>query len=136
MAALDTVALCARARELASAFEDGAAAAEETARQAHVAAVAAAQDRLLRHLLDGVGEGVLEAAGRGKRELDLVAFEGGDTFEGEFTYLYLLRGPRQREPGVEPLLPRLRACLAPFRVRHVWKPGTVQNAVVVSWAQA
>lgn len=124
------------ARALAATFEHDAAAAAERERQAHVAAVAVAQAKLRATLLEDFRDRVREAAAAGKRELELLAFEGPDTYDGVFCYLYLLRGPRQAEAGLVPLLATLRRELAPFRVRHVWKQGTVMNRVVVSWGDA
>ena len=70
----------------------------------------------------GGGEGVL-------------VFDGNDTYDGEFFYLFLLKGPRQADPGIRPLLATLRRALAPFRVVHEWKTGTVQNRVYVTWSE-
>lgn len=129
-----------QARTLSAAYDD--AQEREAAREAqdHARAVAAAQDRLLDRLVQDVEQAVLEAARAGRREAELLVFQGGDTFDGEFCYLYLLKGPRATQPlqapplpRPRPLMPRLRERLAPFSVRHDWKPGTVQNAVVVSW---
>lgn len=119
---------------------------EEEERVAHEAAVAVAQERLLTHLLAGLEDRVREAAGQGRTEAELLEFNGNDTFDGEFCYLYLLKGPRGQKdrqgpgraqdpsPRVWPLLRTLRTALAPFVVRHLWKTGTVQNSVAVSWA--
>lgn len=128
--------LWTEARTLVATFEDDAAAAAERERAAHVAAVAVAQAKLRATLLEDFGDRVREAAARGARELELAAFEGPDTYDGEFCYLYLLRGPRVAEAGVVPLLATLRRELAPFRVRHVWRQGTVMNRVVVTWGDA
>ena len=127
-------ALFREAQALASRCEHDRAQAGALEEAARLEAIAAAQDLLLAALTEGLAERVLQAAREGKHELDLLAFQGSDTFDGEFCYLYLLKGPRQREEGVHPLLPRLRRELSPFVVRHVWKAGTVQNRVVVAWA--
>lgn len=126
-------ALFEQARSLVAAHDDSEAREAEREAVQHARAVADAQDRLLDRLVADADRVVLEAARQGRREAELLTFEGGDTFDGDFCYLYLLRGPRTRQPGVVPLLPRVREKLAPFLVRHVWKTGTVQNAVVVSW---
>lgn len=132
-------ALFEQARALSAAHEDAQAQAAAREAEEHALAVAAAQDRLLDRLVQDAEGAVLEAARQGRQEAELLVFEGGDTFDGEFCYLYLLKGPRARQPGqpggarVRPLLPRVRERLAPFHVRHDWKLGTVQNAVVVSW---
>ena len=127
-------ALYAEAQALVAQFEDDRLQAEMREREDHVRAIKTAQAQLLRTVTDGLADRVMQAAREGKRELELLAFEGGDTFDGEFCYLYLLKGPRQPEDGVEPLLPRLRKQLLPFSVRHVWRQGTVQNRVVMAWA--
>lgn len=127
-------ALYRSARELtAKATVDLERAAEEE-RAAHVAAVRDAQAKLMGGLLDTFRERVEEAARAGKREVDLLTFYGPETFEGNFFYLYLVRGPRTPEEGVEPLLGRLQKELAPFAVRHEWNQGTVFNRVIASWA--
>ena len=78
---------------------------------------------------------MLAAAHEGRTEVELLAFEGGDAFEDTgLVTLYLLKGPRQAERGVRPLLPALRRSFAPFTVTHVWRAGTTHNSVVVSWA--
>lgn len=125
--------LFAEVQSLVAAAKQDAVRREEEERAAHVAAVRAAQGRLLSTLLDGFEGLVRAAAAEGLHEVDLLSFEGADTFDGEFCFLYLLKGPRQAEEGVEPLLPNLRRALAPFRLRHVWRQGTVQNRLVVSW---
>lgn len=125
--------LCAEVRSLVAHAEEDALRREAEERAAHVAAARAAQDRLFETLLHGFEGLVRGAAAEGKHEVDLLAFEGADTFNNEFCYLYLLKGPRQPEAGIQPLLPELRRAVAPFRLRHVWRPGTVQNKLVVSW---
>lgn len=125
--------LFAEARALAAGVEDSAAAAAEAERARHVADVAAAQTKLKAALVDGLEARVREAAAGGARELELLAFEGGDTYDGTFCFLYLVRGPRQADPEIVPLLTTLRRELAPFRVRHEWKTGTVMNRVMLTW---
>ena len=83
--------------------------------------------------MDGFGDRVTAAAREGKRRLEVLAFEGSETFDGTFFTLYLVKGPRVPVAGVEPLMTRLRRELVPFTVQHVWKEGTVQNAVMVAW---
>lgn len=122
------------ARELCAQAGERRALEEREAEDMHVVAVRDAQDTLLARLLDGLGARVTAAASAGETQLDLLAFDGNDTFDGWFHTLYLVKGPREREPGVEPLLPRLREALAPFRVLHVWRKGTAHNRLVVSWA--
>lgn len=124
-------ALFAKARALSSAAPRPIDGDEGSTR--HALAVAAAQSQLLDGLLDGVEARVEEAARAGGRELVLLEFEGSDTYAG-FHTLYLVKGPRQPESDVVPLLDGLRRRLAPFRVTHAWRPGSVHNRVVLSWA--
>lgn len=134
----DAASLFAEARAVAASREGAAVTAAQDERAALAAAVTAAQDRLLTTLLEGFTEKVRRAAHEGKRETELLAFNGGDTFDDQFCYLFLLKGPRSTDrdacPGVVPLLGTLQNRVAPFRLRHVWKQGTVQNSLVASWA--
>lgn len=127
-------ALYTEARALTAASLREQQRREEEERAAHEAAVAAAQDRLLGRLLNGLEDRVREAASEGKREVELLVFEGNETFDGEFFYLYLLKGPRDRRGArVVPLLRTMQQSLAPFSVKHIWKLGTTQNQVVLAW---
>lgn len=131
---MDAAGLFAEARALTAAAKEREAGDAAAAAEAHVAAVAAAQARLLARLTGALEATVLAAAAEGRREAELLAFEGGEAFEDTgLVCLYLLKGPRQPEPGVRPLLPELRRALAPFVVKHVWRPGSTRNSVVVSW---
>ena len=123
-----------RARRLTAEHGELVAKEAELGRQAHLANVWAAQQKLLTTLVDSsLEDAVLGAARQGKTEVELLAFQGSDTFDGHFCSLYLLKGPRLPEPGVVPLLRTLRQMLAPFRVKHVWDEGTVQNTVTLTW---
>lgn len=129
--------LCAEARALSAAARERREEEAGAEREAHAAAVARAQALMQERLLGGLEARVLAAATEGRREAELMSFEGGEAFEDTgFVCLYLLKGPRQPEPGVRPLLPALRNAVAPFTLRHVWRPGTTRNSVVVSWAAA
>lgn len=125
--------LFGEAQALVALCEDSRLQAEARDREARLRGIRSAQARLLEGLTEGLSDRVLHAAREGARELDLLTFNGADTFDGEFCYLYLLKGPRQQEEGVDPLLPRLRRLLAPFSVRHVWEQGTVHNRIVMAW---
>ena len=98
-----------------------------------LAAVASAQAKLRERMLADFDSAVRAAASAGKRAAVLAEFDGGDTFDGEYCYLYLLKGARGGEPGVTPLLDTLRAAVAPFDVDHEWLAGTVHNVVRVRW---
>lgn len=126
-------ALFAEARALSEAAE---AAKESRARDetaARLAAVADAQARLRDRILARFDAAVREAAAAGEREVALAEFDGGDTFDGEYCYLYLFKGAREPEAGVTPLLATLKKDLAPFDVSHEWRTGTVHNVVRARW---
>lgn len=110
---------------------------DRTGEKAGEKAVQAAQSRLLESLMADLPARILEAAKQGKRQLELLAFDGNATYDGEYFFLYLLLGPRSAErhasPRVVPLLETLRKSLCPFTVDHIWRVGTVQNQVLVSW---
>lgn len=103
------------------------------------AAVRAAQARLFDSMVTDLPARIVEAAKAGRRDLELLVFDGSATYDGEYFFLYLLLGPRgpdrHASPRVVPLLDTLRTSLAPFEVTHIWRPGTVQNQVLVSWGR-
>ena len=93
-------------------------------------------------LLAKVPDAVRIAAGRGMTSNDILEFSGSDRYKtkGEFSYLFLLKGPRDREQrdalfaaGFVPLIEILRFEMAPFEVRHSWTPGTNANKVTLVW---
>lgn len=101
----------------------------------HVARVVDAQDRLLKQMLGRLPQVKQEAESEGKSEADILVFDGMDTFENYFFYLYLLKPPIKGPPppGFQPLLHRLQTELHPLQVTHVWEEGTRHNRIVVSW---
>jgi hypothetical protein len=103
--------------------------------------VAHAQDALLAELLAAAPGLIRAAAAQGRTETSVLDFVGPAKYsptrdqqpsDADLCYLFLIKGPREPD-HVEPLLPRLRAALAPFRVHHVWNQGNNLNSVVVSW---
>ena len=125
--------LFSEAQELTRGVEAGLARRAEEARAVHLAAVSRAQTALLERIVEGVPGAVRASATRGERIAAVLEFQGPDTFDGEFCYLYLLKGPRGGDPDIKPLLATLRDALTPFRVTHDWRDGTVANAVTVAW---
>jgi hypothetical protein len=100
------------------------------------------QVALKSELLAKVPDAVRIAAGKGMTSNDILEFGGGDRYKGkgEFSYLFLLKGPRDREQrdalfaaGFVPLIEVLRFEMAPFEVRHSWTPGTNVNKVTLVW---
>ena len=137
--ATDFKALFAEARALSAAALDMAA--EEAASQLRHTGerIRQEQDRLFDIMVGSAREAVLDSASKGGRSADVLNFDGADKF-GEFTYLYMIKGPVRRDQlkdmkamGVRPLLPRLNHALRPFFVSHVWDRMTNENAVRISW---
>lgn len=100
-----------------------------------------AQDALLAELLARAPDLIRAAAVQGRTETSILDFVGPDKYspthaaqpsDADLCYLFLVKGPREPD-HVEPLLPRLRDALAPFRVHHVWNQTNNLNSVVVSW---
>lgn len=125
--------LYSEARALTQGLDTGASRRAEEARVQHLAAVSLAQLALLRRVTEFVPEAVRACAARGERHAVVLQFQGPDTFDGEFCYLYLLKGPRGGDPEITPLLVTLRDALKPFRVTHEWRDGTVANTLTVAW---
>jgi hypothetical protein len=101
------------------------------------------QMALKAELLLKVPDAVRIAAGKGMTSSDILEFSGSDRYKGEFSYLFLLKGPRDREQrdalfaaGFVPLIEVLRFDMAPFEVRHSWTPGTNANKVTLVWPAA
>lgn len=134
----DLVALRREAEELAAKAVEVAESREGEETRALGARLAAEQARLYASVMAAVPAAVRRAASQGKRVATVLAFKGGDTFE-EFTTLYMLRGPRDRQElrslGLKPVIHRLRADLgdAGFGVHHSWQRATNHNELSVSW---
>ena len=129
-AAMDPSALFEEARRLTKQATVKKGSKVEMCREE---ALAAAQEKLMRRVLKGLEERVREAALAGQRKAEVYAFEGTERVGGFFT-LYLLKGPR-RDDWVPflPLLSILEDRLKPFKVKHHWVEGTLDNKVIVSW---
>lgn len=120
--------------QLETARHEAAEAAELAAR------LKAAQDKLQAQIETSLPNIVREAASKGDTRAVVLRFSGAELFDDEYCYLFLLRGGRRNEDtrllraaGFGPLLYKLRAAFAPFRVHHLWISSTNQNEVSVSW---
>jgi hypothetical protein len=99
-----------------------------------------AQAALKSELLQKVPDAVRIAAGKGMTSTEILEFGGSDKFQNEFSFLFLLKGPRDREQrdalfaaGFVPLLDVLKFEMSPFEVRHTWVPGTNANKLTLVW---
>lgn len=141
------------ATTLAVDFHDLYAEAQQLCSEAHGAFVrsvedetrdlvvrsAAAQQTLVDQMRACISSAVRSSAAAGMRSATLLAFHGGDLHEG-LSFLHLFLGPkdaaRRRQlavHGFEPLAPRLRRELAPFKVVHRWDQATNLNTVALEW---
>jgi hypothetical protein len=99
------------------------------------------QVRLKQSLLKRIPALVREAASQGRTSVDLLAFRGNDKFEDhEFSYLFLLKGPRDHEQhrdlrkyGYVPLLNTLVNDVMPFGLVFRWIPGANLNKLILEW---
>lgn len=105
-----------------------------------VSLTTALQVKLKDVIVKKVPDAVRLAAGVGSTSAVVLEFNGADKFEGEFSYLFLLKGPRDAQQrdvlmarGFVPLLETLRHSLAPFEVRHSWVPGSNLNKLSLVW---
>lgn len=102
--------------------------------------VAQVQDKLKQELFEKIPECVRCAAGKGKNAADILTFTGNEKYDDDFSYLFLLKGPRDREQkydlhrhGFNPLIDILSREVNPFEVTFTWVPGCNMNKVTVSW---
>jgi hypothetical protein len=136
---------------------------EAEARREFVTRVAKAQEELCRRVHETLDEKVRTAAAAGQRGVKILSFAGPEKFDwtprgdtttdaaadtatdddsgsATFSYLFLVKGPREYEAredlvrdGVGTVLQTLRDDLAPFGVRHEWDQATNHNSVTVFW---
>lgn len=104
-----------------------------------IAKASVVQKKLKDDILLKVPDCVRLAASKGKLSTDVLTFGGNDQYD-DFSYLFLLKGPRNKDQrdllfgnGYVPLLETLRRELVPFEVRHVWVGGTNENRLVLTW---
>ena len=106
-----------------------------------VFAVSPVQKQLYGELVDSLETTVLEAAKMGRRHADVLTFHGNEKYKDtDFSYLFLLKGPRDREQradvfehGFVPLFDTLMYHFLPFTTQFVWVPGANVNKVRVHW---
>lgn len=98
------------------------------------------QKKLRDDLLEKFPGIVKDAAALGKTTADLLAFSGNEKYDDDFSYLFLLKGPRDREQkydlyqhGFIPLYETLAMDVTPFGMHFTWIPGANQNRVSVHW---
>ena len=160
--------LFVHARETSAKAAVDNLAREAEARREFVTRVAKAQEELCRRVHETLDEKVRTAAAAGQRGVKILSFAGPEKFEwtppadagadtttdadaaadtasdddssATFSYLFLVKGPREYEAredlvrdGVGTVLQTLRDDLAPFGVRHEWDQATNHNSVTVFW---
>lgn len=156
-------ALFVHAREVSAKAAVDNLAREAEARREFVTRVAKAQEELCRRVHETLDEKIRTAAAAGQRGVKILSFAGPEKFEwtppgdttddaadtaaddadaanATFSYLFLVKGPREYEAredlvrdGVGTVLQTLRDDLAPFGVRHEWDQATNHNSVTVFW---
>jgi hypothetical protein len=101
---------------------------------------AQAQATLRDNLLAELPAKVKAAASKGKFSATILEFAGADKFDDNFSYLFLLKGPRDLPQqndlaarGFVPLYTSLYYRMSPFLVNFQWTPGTNLNSLTVSW---
>jgi hypothetical protein len=101
----------------------------------------ATQDKLYAELRDKLPGIVRGAASHGKTTADLLTFSGNEKYNDDFSYLFLLKGPRDREQkydlyrhGFMPLFDRLTKDVVPFQLMFTWVPGCNLNKVTLEWS--
>lgn len=127
-------------QSIPSQLQQDAAPAEEDSIPTIVHQASQQQEKLKTELLLKIPDCVRLAASKGLLSTNILTFHGNDKFQQEFSYLFLLKGPRNREQrdllsaaGFVPLLDTLRSECNPFEVRHTWMPGTNENHVTLFW---
>jgi hypothetical protein len=105
-------------------------------------AVQIVQEKLLTDIGNCFASTVLEAASKGKTSALLLSFEGNEKYQNsDFSYLFLLKGPRERSQlieltlkgGFRPLYDTLQEEFYPFRCEYIWMPGLNRNELRVLW---
>jgi hypothetical protein len=130
--------------EAVATSEAAVAHVEETAAEAEAAEgerLRAEVARLRAELLSALPGAVREAAAAGQRAAVLLRFQGADKL-GDYCYLYMIKGPRDRDEKnrlrawrVRPLLHDLGEALRQqgFKLHHAWQRSTNENTLTVMW---
>lgn len=99
----------------------------------------AAQDKLLKSVLETFEKTVLSAAAGGYTDATILEFKGGDMFE-DLSMLFLLLGGHDLERrqdlevhGFVPFLKVLKDAVSPFTLVHAWDRETNGNRLIVQW---
>ena len=102
--------------------------------------VVVVQEKLRKELLERLPSIVRAAASQGRSSIDLLTFNGSDKYDDDFSYLFLLKGPRDREQkydlhthGFSPLYNTLVRDVFPFELTFTWVPGCNLNKLTLGW---
>ena len=115
--------------------------ADEDPTAALCATVKIAQDKLRTELLEKLPTIVRAAASQGRFTADLLTFSGNEKYDDDFSYFFLLKGPRDREQkydlyrhGFVPLFDTLLVEVPPFQLTFTWIPGCNLNKLTLEWS--
>jgi len=99
------------------------------------------QEKLRRDVLEKIPGIVKTAATEGRSTADILTFSGSEKYDDDFSYLFLLKGPRDREQkydlyrhGFIPLYDTLLHDVVPFQAMFTWIPGCNLNKVTLEWS--
>lgn len=98
------------------------------------------QEKLRKEVLEKIPTIVKAAAQQGRSTVDVLSFSGNEKYDDDFSYLFLLKGPRDREQkydlyrhGFVPLFDTLLHDVVPFQAMFTWIPGCNLNKVTLEW---
>lgn len=117
----------------------------EAARKAEAARAQTAEkiDSALEALVDEVCEGfrdkVTKAVEAGQKSTEIFVFAGDDRFDDEYSYLFLVNGPKRARRDyfdklyVMPFMARLYRRVRPFEPSLTYIPEANENIVTLTW---
>lgn len=116
-------------------------ACEENPTATLCANVKIAQEKLRADLLSKLPDVVRRAASQGRYTVDLLTFSGNEKYDDDFSYLFLMKGPRDKEQrydlyryGFVPLYDTLLGDVGPFQLMFTWIPGCNLNKLTLEWS--
>ena len=99
-----------------------------------------AQNKLRDEIIEKIPIIARAAASQGRSTVDLLSFNGSQKYDDDFSYLFLLKGPRDREQkydlykhGFSSLFETLTHDVSPFKLTFTWVPGCNLNKLTLTW---